>query len=111
MSPISSSSRVPFWASSKQPARRSSAPVKAPFSWPNNSLSMSVSGMAAQLMATNGPALRGLRLWMARATSSLPVPLSPVTSTAALLGATWRMSEKSSRMAGERPTRSASTPW
>ena len=30
------------------------APVNAPFSWPNSSLSSSVSGMAAQLMATNG---------------------------------------------------------
>ena len=31
-----------------------SAPVKAPFSWPNSSLSSSVSGMAAQLIARNG---------------------------------------------------------
>ena len=52
MSPISSSSTVPFCASSKHPARRSTAPVNAPFSWPNSSLSISVSGMAAQLMAT-----------------------------------------------------------
>ena len=34
--------------------RLRSAPVNAPFSWPNNSLSSSVSGMAAQLMARNG---------------------------------------------------------
>ena len=32
-----------------------SAPVKAPRSWPNSSLSISSSGMAAQLTATNGP--------------------------------------------------------
>ena len=38
------------------PAVRSLAPVKAPFSWPNSSLSSSVSGMAAQLTATKGPA-------------------------------------------------------
>ena len=41
--------------------------------------------MAPQLTATNGPlAPRGWRAWIARATSSLPVPLSPVIST--LLG-------------------------
>ncbi len=34
-------------------------------------------GMAAQLMATNLPSRRALCLWMARAISSLPVPLSP----------------------------------
>ena len=59
ISPISSSSSVPLSASSKQPVRRSSAPVKAPFSWPKISLSISVSGIAAQLMATNGLFLRG----------------------------------------------------
>ena len=36
-----------------------SAPVKAPFSWPNSSLSSSVSGMAAQLRARNGALARG----------------------------------------------------
>jgi len=52
------------------------------FSWPKISLSMSVSGIAAQLTATNGRDLRGLKSWSVRATSSLPVPLSPVMSTA-----------------------------
>ena len=60
--------------------------MKEPFSWPNNSLSISVSGSAAQLMAMNGPCRRGLRACTVRATSSLPVPLSPVISTQALLG-------------------------
>jgi hypothetical protein len=45
---------VPPSASSKKPAFRSWAPVKAPFSWPNSSLSMSVSGMAEQFTATKG---------------------------------------------------------
>jgi len=49
MSPISSSSTVPFCASSKEPARRSSAPVKAPFSWPKSSLSRRPADSAAQL--------------------------------------------------------------
>jgi hypothetical protein len=34
-------------------------------------------GMAAQFTSTNGFAARGECLWMARATSSLPVPFSP----------------------------------
>ena len=54
ISAISSRNSVPRSASSKQPARRSVAPVNAPFSWPKISLSSSVSGIAAQLIATNG---------------------------------------------------------
>lgn len=34
-------------------------------------------GMAAQLSLTNVLSSRGLRLWMARAISSFPVPVSP----------------------------------
>ena len=52
ISPISSSSSVPPLASSKHPARRWSAPVKAPRSWPKSSLSSRPSGSAAQLIAT-----------------------------------------------------------
>lgn len=43
---------------------------------------------APQLTATNGPLRRPLRLWMWRATSSLPVPVSPMIRTLASLGAT-----------------------
>ena len=42
-----------------------------------------MSGIAAQLIATNGPSARGLSAWSARANSSLPVPLSPSSSTVA----------------------------
>ena len=49
MSPTSSRKMVPLLHCSNLPMRRRSAPVKAPFSCPNNSLSSSVSGMAAQL--------------------------------------------------------------
>ena len=87
ISPISSRNSVPRSASSKQPCRRSAAPVNAPFSWPKISLSSSVSGIAAQLIATNGNAARGLSWWIVCATSSLPVPDSPVISTDALVGA------------------------
>ncbi len=44
--------------------------------------------MALQLIATKGLLRRGLALWMARASSSLPVPLSPVISTRASVPAT-----------------------
>ena len=78
---------VPPSASSNRPSRRSAAPVKAPFSWPNSSDSSSVSGSAAQLTATNGLPRRGERSWSALATSSLPVPLSPWISTVLETGA------------------------
>jgi hypothetical protein len=44
---------------------------------PNSSLSISSSGMAAQFTSMNGPLARRLRMWIVRATSSLPVPFSP----------------------------------
>ena len=81
MSPISSRNSVPPSACSNLPARRASAPVKAPFSWPNSSLSISSRGIAAMLTATNGPPLRLPKSCSARATSSLPVPDSPAIST------------------------------
>ncbi len=48
--------------------------------------------MPAQLMATNGPLATGERSWIARAASSLPVPLSPVMRTGTWVGATLRCS-------------------
>ena len=41
-------------AISKRPNRRCVAPVKAPFSWPNNSEETSVGGSAAQFTVTKG---------------------------------------------------------
>ena len=52
-SPISSRKSVPPWASSNRPCRRVSAPVKAPFSCPNSSLSIRPAGRAAQLTLTS----------------------------------------------------------
>ncbi len=78
ISPISSRNSVPPSACSKRPSRRAARPVKAPRSWPNSSLSSRVSASAAQCSLTKGPPARGLCSWMAAATSSLPVPLSPV---------------------------------
>ena len=78
---------MPPCAASKRPSRAVAAPVNAPFSWPNSSASRIDSGIAAQLTATNGPFARALFSWSARASSSLPVPLSPSSSTVASLGA------------------------
>ncbi len=77
MSPISSRKIVPPSASSNLPRRSLTAPVNDPLTWPNSSLSISSSGIAAQFTSTNGPARRRLRAWTVRATSSLPVPFSP----------------------------------
>ncbi len=80
-SPTSSRNSVPPSASTNLPACFSVAPVKAPFSWPNKIDSTRFSGMAPQLTATNGLALRSLEPWIARAISSLPTPDSPSIST------------------------------
>jgi hypothetical protein len=69
-SPTSSRKIVPPLASSKRPRRWWMAPVKAPRSWPKSSLSMRVSGMAAQLL-DQGP-LRWAVPWIARATAPCP---------------------------------------
>ena len=60
--------------------------------------------MAAQLMATKGLSLRGLLKWMARATSSLPVPDSPVSRTLARLSQTSVMLSMTLRKVGLPPT-------
>src|SRR6516225_7208868 len=72
----------------EQARRFSLAPVNAPFIYPNSSESSSVSGNAPQLIVMNGAPERALFSWMALATSSLPVPLSPVISTRLFCGAT-----------------------
>ena len=60
MSPISSRKSVPPSACSKRPRRVVCAPVKAPRSWPNSSDSSRSFGIAAVLMATNGPLARAV---------------------------------------------------
>ena len=73
--------------------------MKAPFSWPNSSLSSSSAGMAAQLSLTNGLSLRWLFSKRLVATSSLPVPLSPRMSTVESVGATFMIRLSRPRMA------------
>ena len=60
ISPISSSISVPLWAASNLPILRSVAPVKAPRSWPNNSLANRSADNAAQLRHTKTLSCRGL---------------------------------------------------
>ena len=55
MSPISSRNKDPPLDCSNLPFRSLSAPVKEPFSWPNNSDSNNSDGIAAQLTVTKGP--------------------------------------------------------
>ena len=78
---------VPPAASSIRPSLRSSAPGNAPRSCPNNSLSSIPSASEAQPTSTNGPLRPDIRCSMC-ATSSFPVPDSPVMSTGESLGAT-----------------------
>ena len=59
--------------------------------------------MAPQSSTTNGLRLRGEAWWMPRAIISLPVPVSPVTSTVSSDGATFSSVAKISRMRTEAP--------
>ncbi len=54
-SPISSRNKMPLSAFTNAPVLSCNAPVKAPFLCPNNSLSISSLGMAAQLTFIKGP--------------------------------------------------------
>ena len=58
----------------------------APRAKPNSSLSISSRGRAAQLIATKRPSRR-LASWMARAYTSLPAPVSPVSRISPVVGA------------------------
>ena len=93
--------RVPADAYSSLPEVRLSAPVKAPFSYPNSSDSTRPGEMAAQLTGTKRARERGLARWINRAISSLPVPDSPAIRTAVSLSATREASPMISDMAPE----------
>src|SRR6266404_4187930 len=80
------------------------APVKAPRSCPNNSLSRRPAGIAAQFTLTRLRLRRGLSSWIARAITSLPVPVSPAIKTVAFVGATASTSVRMERRPPRRPT-------
>src|SRR5262245_40978184 len=103
MSPISSRNSVPPSACSNRPRRIACAPVNAPRSWPKSSLSRRSFGIAAVLIAMNGFAERGLCRCSARATSSLPVPDSPMISTVAVDVESRPIARKTSCIAGAWP--------
>ena len=50
-----------------------------PFSWPKSAHSTKLGGTAVQSKTMKGPDARGLCSWMASASSSFPVPVSPST--------------------------------
>jgi hypothetical protein len=77
--------------------------VKLPFSWPNRVDSISSFGIEPQSSTTNGLVLRFEVLWIARATISLPVPVSPVIRQVRSLGATFSSCAKICRIAAEPP--------
>ena len=95
---------MPPSASAKKPRRAPWAPVKAPRAWPKSSASASSAGMAAQLKRTRGRLDRRLSAWRSDATSSLPVPVSPRTSTVTSLPATRATASSSRRMGALVPT-------
>ena len=95
---------MPPSARAKRPFLADTAPVKAPRTCPKSSDSMSVSGIAAQFTLMSGRWRCWLRSWMARATSSLPVPVSPVSSTVLRDCATSSMRREISTITFDRPT-------
>ena len=104
MSPISSRNSVPPVVLSNRPFTCAIAPVNDPRSWPNSS---TVPAPALQVFRR---AARRLPSWIARATSSLPLPDGPVISTDASLGATWPISVRTSRMIALSPINSGVRP-
>ena len=80
-----------------------SRPVNAPFSWPNSSLSRSVSGIAAQLTWTIGPPPCGCFRVLPWPPVPFPVPVSPVMSTVVFVSATWSIRRRTSWITFDRP--------
>ena len=85
---------------------------EGPCSCPNNSLAITPGARAAQLTAASRRSRRGLSWWIARATSSLPVPVSPRMSTVLSVGATCWIAARTAFIArlspvSERRSRSA----
>src|SRR5687767_8304736 len=94
--PISSRKIVPPSASSKRPPRSALASVKAPFTWPNISLSNTDSARPPAFTAMKDFSARSDQSCISRASRLLPVPGSPVISTLASERATWRASRTTS---------------
>ena len=108
---ISSRNTVPPSACSNLPMRFFTAPVKAPSSWPNSSLSMMLSGRAPQFTATKGA---GAACAVLVQRSGPPVPCRcrsrPSSSTSTSVPATASILWRRCTMHGARPTIAASSP-
>jgi hypothetical protein len=85
--------------------------VKAPRLWPKSSLSISVSGVAPQFCATKTCVARAESTWIALATSSLPVPVSPSTTTGSPLRATRGNTSRTAAQAGDSPSMAGIAAW
>ena len=106
MSPISSSKSVPPFAALTLPSMSRVAAENAPFLAPKSSLSIRLSGMAAQFTATNGPSRAGCCCELG-ATALLPVPVFAREEHAHVEARHESISWKSSASAMLRPSR----PW
>src|SRR5262252_1200536 len=84
------------------------APVNAPFSWPNSSLSSRLAGMAAQFTLTNSPVEKAEFAWSHRASTSFPVPPSPAISTGTLVRQIFKARWRTSRITDEIPKTTSS---
>jgi hypothetical protein len=80
-SPISSRKSVPPSAASTRPGRRAGRAVEGALLVAEELALDEASGNAAHCTRTNGPSRAAPPWWMARAATSLPVPLSPRMST------------------------------
>jgi hypothetical protein len=96
--------RSAAWASrgrSPTSSRKSVPPAAAS----SCALVVPASARVARESVTNGPACRALHAWIAAARTSFPVPLSPVSKTAASLAAACRAVAIAARIAGFRDSR------
>ena len=88
ISPISSRKSVPLWASSNLPGCAGDGARKSPLLMAEKFALHQVLGDGGAVDLDEGFFRRGLLLWMALATSSLPVPVSPVIRMVVVVGAT-----------------------
>src|SRR6202008_5009540 len=80
---------LPLSARSNRPFFGYTAPVNAPLTWLNSVDSRRSGGRLPEFTVTNERLAGDELAWMARATSYLPVPLSPWMRIVDRLGAAW----------------------
>ena len=90
--------------------RSTRASVKAPLTWPNSSLSAIPSASPPAFIVTSALPRRSLSACSHAATTSFPVPCSPVMSTLASEGATRSIVCRISTMPGASPTKAGVAP-